>query len=107
QATNTPLPLGDQLGLLAVLLITSKGAAAVPGAAFIVLAATLSTVGTIPVAAIALVLGIHRLMAEALTFVNLIGNAVATLVVCRWERAVDLTILKDRVGLRRQAVVAG
>jgi aerobic C4-dicarboxylate transport protein len=100
QATNTPLELGDQLALLGVLLVTSKGAAAVPGAAFIVLAATLSTVGTIPVASIALVLGIHRLMAEALTFVNLVGNAIATLVVCRWEKAVDLAVLKDRVGLR-------
>lgn len=107
QATNTPLPLGDQLALLAVLLVTSKGAAAVPGAAFIVLAATLGTVGTIPVASIALVLGIHRLMAEALTFVNLVGNALATLVVCRWERAVDLTILKDRVGFRGPTAVAG
>jgi aerobic C4-dicarboxylate transport protein len=100
QATNTPLGLGDQLALLGVLLVTSKGAAAVPGAAFIVLAATLYTVGTIPVASIALVLGIHRLMAEALTFVNLVGNAIATLVVCRWEKAVDLALLKDRVGLR-------
>lgn len=101
QATNTQLDLGQQLSLLAVLLVTSKGAAAVPGAAFIVLAATLGTVGSIPVAAIALILGVHRLMAEALTFVNLVGNALATLVVCRWERAVDLTLLNDRVGLRR------
>lgn len=107
QATNTPLPVSDQLALLAVLLVTSKGAAAVPGAAFIVLAATLGTVGTIPVASIALVLGIHRLMAEALTFVNLVGNALATLVVCRWERAVDLETLKDRVGFRRPVAIAG
>ncbi len=98
QATNTPLTLADQLALLAVLLVTSKGAAAVPGAAFIVLAATLATVGTVPVASIALVLGIHRLMAEALTFVNLIGNAVATLVICRWEKAVDLETLHARLG---------
>jgi len=101
QATNTPLDLGQQLALLALLLVTSKGAAAVPGAAFIVLAATLGALGTIPVASIALVLGIHRLMAEALTFVNLVGNALATIVVCRWERAVDLTQLHERVGLRR------
>jgi aerobic C4-dicarboxylate transport protein len=107
QATNTPLGLGDQLALLGVLLVTSKGAAAVPGAAFIVLAATLSTVGTIPVASIALVLGIHRLMAEALTFVNLVGNAVATLVVCRWEKAVDEATLQDRLGLRRLVPAAG
>jgi aerobic C4-dicarboxylate transport protein len=107
QATNTPLDVGQQLALLAVLLITSKGAAAVPGAAFVVLAATLSTVGTIPVAAIALVLGIHRLMAEALTFVNLVGNALATLVVCRWEGAVDMTKLRDAIGLRRFRPLAG
>jgi len=105
QATNTPLDLGDQLALLAVLLVTSKGAAAVPGAAFIVLAATLQTVGAIPVVAIALILGIHRLLAEALTFVNLVGNALATLVVCRWERAVDVVILKDRVGFRRPSAL--
>jgi aerobic C4-dicarboxylate transport protein len=101
QATNTPLSMEQQLALLAVLLVTSKGAAAVPGAAFIVLAATLGTVGTIPVASIALVLGIHRLMAEALTFVNLVGNAIATLVVCRWENAADRVLLNERVGLRR------
>ena len=101
QATNTPLDLAQQLTLLAILLVTSKGAAAVPGAAFIVLAATLGTLGTIPVVSIALILGVHRLLAEALTFVNLVGNALATLVVCRWERAVDLNILNDRVGLRR------
>lgn len=100
QATNTQLGLGDQLALLGVLLVTSKGAAAVPGAAFIVLAATLQTVGTIPVVAIPLILGIHRLLAEALTFVNLMGNALAALVVCRWERAVDLDVLRDRVGFR-------
>jgi aerobic C4-dicarboxylate transport protein len=105
QATNTPLDLGQQLALLAVLLVTSKGAAAVPGAAFVVLAATLGTVGTIPVVSIALILGVHRLLAEALTFVNLVGNALATLVVCRWERAVDLDILYERVGLRRAAPV--
>lgn len=106
QATNTPLSVEQQLALLAVLLVTSKGAAAVPGAAFIVLAATLGTVGTIPVASIALVLGIHRFMAEALTFVNLIGNAIATIVVCRWEKAADLAVLNERVGLRARRGLA-
>jgi aerobic C4-dicarboxylate transport protein len=89
QATNTPLDLTRQLTLVAVLLIASKGAAGVAGAAFVVLAGTLSALGTIPVASIALVLGIHRLMAEALTFVNLIGNSLATIVVSRWEGALD------------------
>lgn len=89
QATNTPLHIGQQLGLLAVLLLTSKGAAGVAGAAFVVLAATLSTTGTIPVASVALILGIHRLMSEGLTPTNLIGNAVATIVVAKWEGALD------------------
>ena len=89
QATNTPLGLEQQLGLIGVLLLTSKGAAGVTGAAFIVLAATLASVGTIPVASIALILGIHRFMSEALVPTNLIGNAVATIVVCKWENALD------------------
>jgi aerobic C4-dicarboxylate transport protein len=89
QATNTPLNIGQQIGLLAILLLTSKGAAGVAGAAFVVLAATLSTVGTIPVASVALILGIHRLMSEGLTPTNLVGNAVATIVVAKWEGALD------------------
>jgi aerobic C4-dicarboxylate transport protein len=100
QATNTPLDLPHQLIVLAVLLLASKGAAGVAGAAFVVLAATLGALGTVPVASIALVLGIHRLMAEALTFVNLVGNSVATIVVSRWEGALDERVLQDRVGLR-------
>ena len=100
QATNTPLDLTQQLTILAVLLIASKGAAGVAGAAFIVLAATLGALGTIPVASIALVLGIHRIMAEALTFVNLVGNSLATIVVSKWEAAVDLNVLNEQVGLR-------
>jgi aerobic C4-dicarboxylate transport protein len=98
QATNTSLDLTQQLTILAVLLIASKGAAGVAGAAFVVLAATLGALGTIPVASIALVLGIHRLMAEALTFVNLVGNCVATIVVSKWEGAVDLKVLQEQVG---------
>ncbi|MFC0407569.1 C4-dicarboxylate transporter DctA [Roseomonas elaeocarpi] len=89
QATNTPLGIEQQVGLLAVLLLASKGAAGVAGAAFVVLAATLSSVGTIPVAAVGLVLGIHRLMSEGLTPTNLVGNAVATIVVAKWEGSLD------------------
>jgi aerobic C4-dicarboxylate transport protein len=100
QATNTPLNLGQQLGLMAVLLLTSKGAAGVAGAAFVVLAATLASTGAVPVASIALVLGIHRLMAEALTFVNVVGNALAAIVVARWENAVDGEVLQAKVGFR-------
>jgi len=89
QATNTHLGLGQQLGLLGVLLLSSKGAAGVAGAAFIVLAATIASTGTIPVASVALVLGIHRLMSEGLTPTNVVGNAVATIVVAKWEKALD------------------
>ena len=89
QATNTPLDLYQQLTLLSVLLLTSKGAAGVAGAALVVLAATLSAVGTIPVASVALILGVHRLLSEGLTPTNLIGNAVATLVISKWEGALD------------------
>ena len=89
QATNTPLTIEQQLGLLAVLLLASKGAAGVAGAAFVVLAATLASVGTIPVESVALILGVHRLMSEGLTPTNLIGNGVATLVIAKWENALD------------------
>jgi aerobic C4-dicarboxylate transport protein len=93
QATNTPLTIEHQIGLLAVLLLASKGAAGVAGAAFVVLAATLASVGTIQVESVALILGVHRLMSEGLTPTNLVGNAVATIVVAKWERALDETRL--------------
>jgi len=98
QATNTPLTIEQQVGLLAVLLLASKGAAGVAGAAFVVLAATLAAVGTIPVENVALILGVHRLMSQALTPTNLIGNGVATLVVARWERALDERRLQEALG---------
>ena len=101
QATNTPMDLPAQIGLVLVLLLTSKGAAGVAGAAFVVLAGTLGAVGHVPVASVALVLGIHRLMAEALTFVNVVGNALAAIVVSKSEKAVDLDRLQATVGLRR------
>lgn len=89
QATNTHLDISQQIGLLLILLVTSKGAAGIAGAAFVVLAATLAATGTIPVTSVALVLGIHRLMSQGLTPTNLIGNAVATIVIARWENALD------------------
>jgi aerobic C4-dicarboxylate transport protein len=89
QATNTHLDVGQQIGLLLILLVTSKGAAGIAGAAFVVLAATLAATGTIPVTSVALVLGIHRLMSQGLTPTNLLGNAVATIVIARWENALD------------------
>jgi aerobic C4-dicarboxylate transport protein len=89
QATNTELTLWQQLGIIGVLLLTSKGAAGVTGSGFIVLAATLASVGSIPVASIALILGIDRFMSEARALTNLIGNGVATIVVSKWEDALD------------------
>jgi len=89
QATNTDMTLTQQLTLLAVLLLTSKGAAGVTGSGFIVLAATLSAVGHVPVAGLALILGIDRFMSEARALTNLIGNGVATLVVAKWTGDLD------------------
>ena len=89
QATNTPMSLGQQLTLLVVLLLTSKGAAGVTGSGFIVLAATLSAVGHVPVAGLALILGIDRFMSEARALTNLIGNGVATMVVAKWTGDLD------------------
>ena len=91
QATHTPLSWSQQVGLLAVLLVTSKGAAGVTGSGFVTLAATLGTVGHIPVAGIALLLGVDRFMSEARALTNLIGNSVAALVITRWEGELDET----------------
>ncbi|MBV8095747.1 MAG: dicarboxylate/amino acid:cation symporter [Acetobacteraceae bacterium] len=90
QATDTHLSFGHQLGILGVLLLTSKGAAGVTGSGFIVLAATLASTGAIPVASIALILGVDRFMSEARALTNLIGNGVATVVVAKWENALDV-----------------
>jgi aerobic C4-dicarboxylate transport protein len=94
QATNTHLSAGDQLLLMAVAILSSKGAAGVTGSGFIVLAATLSVVPSVPVAGMALILGVDRFMSECRALTNFIGNAVATIVVARWERAVDLAQLR-------------
>ena len=90
QATNTPMTITQQLTLLLVLLLTSKGAAGVTGSGFIVLAATLSAVGHVPVAGLALILGVDRFMSEARALTNLIGNGVATVVVGKWCGEVDV-----------------
>ncbi len=89
QATNTPLTLVQELSIIGILLLTSKGAAGVTGSGFIVLAATLASIGTIPVASIALILGIDRFMSEARALTNLIGNGVATIIVAKWEGELD------------------
>jgi aerobic C4-dicarboxylate transport protein len=90
QATNTELSIYQQLSLLGVLMLTSKGAAAVPGGGFVTLASTLSTVDTLPVAGLALLVGIDLFMSEIRSVTNLIGNGVATIVVSKWEKALDM-----------------
>ncbi|QMV75487.1 dicarboxylate/amino acid:cation symporter [Comamonas piscis] len=93
QATDTHLTLGHQIALLVVAMLSSKGAAGVTGAGFITLAATLAVVPEVPVAGMALILGVDRFMSECRSLTNFIGNAVATVVVSRWENALDYTKL--------------
>ncbi|MBB4009939.1 dicarboxylate/amino acid:cation symporter [Allorhizobium taibaishanense] len=94
QATDIQLSLGDQILLLLVAMLSSKGAAGITGAGFITLAATLSVVPSVPVAGMALILGIDRFMSECRALTNFIGNAVATVVVARWENELDETQFK-------------
>ena len=104
QATNSHMDIWHQITLLVVLLLSSKGAAGVTGSGFIVLAATLSAVGHLPVAGLALILGIDRFMSEARALTNLIGNGVATVVVAKWVGQLDETQLKETLeaGKKRQ-----
>ncbi|MBV9527032.1 dicarboxylate/amino acid:cation symporter [Sphingomonas sp.] len=95
QATNTHLTIGQQLLLMAVAVVSSKGAAGVTGSGFIVLAATLSVVPAIPVAGMALILGVDRFMSECRSLTNIVGNAVATIVVARWEGTLDTERLRS------------
>ncbi|OWJ67834.1 C4-dicarboxylate transporter DctA [Inquilinus limosus] len=94
QATNTHLSYGDEILLLLVAMLSSKGAAGVTGSGFITLAATLSVVPTVPVAGMALILGVDRFMSECRALTNIVGNAVAAVVVARWEGALDQDRLK-------------
>ena len=97
QATNTHLTLSQQLTIFAVATLTSKGASGVQGAAFIALVATLTVIPTIPVAGMALILGIDRFMSMFRAIVNMVGNGVATIVVARWEKELDRKTLKERL----------
>jgi aerobic C4-dicarboxylate transport protein len=94
QISGVQLTLGQELGILALLLLTSKGAAAVTGSGFVTLAATLSAFPAIPVAGLASLLGVDRFMSEARAITNLIGNAVATLVVAKWDGALDVELAR-------------
>jgi aerobic C4-dicarboxylate transport protein len=104
QATGIDLSLTQQLGLLGILLVTSKGGAGVTGSAIVVLVSTLAATGTIPVAAVGLILGVHRLLSSAFVAVNILGNALATIVIAQWEGAVDKKVLAT--GLLQQPAVA-
>jgi len=106
QATNTPLTLIQTLTILGVLLLTSKGAAGVTGSGFITLSATFAAIPTIPVSGLALILGIDRFMSEARALTNLVGNGVATVVVSRWEKELDMNkmarMLNSKTGLEAE-----
>ena len=102
QATNTPLPLGEQITLMVVLMIMSKGSAGVTGSGFITLAATLAATSRIPVAGLALILGVDRFMSMMRTFTNLIGNAVATLVISSRDPDFDRAAAAATLGLRQR-----
>lgn len=110
QATNTHLTLGQEFGVLVVCLLTSKGAATVVGSAFITLAATLSSMKTIPVEGMVLILGVDWFMAQARSMTNLIGNATATIVIARWENDFDFQrakkVLNDDLPLPESKVLA-
>ena len=97
QATNTHLTILQQITILGVALLTSKGASGVQGAAFIALVATMMVIPTIPVAGMALILGVDRFLSMCRAVVNMIGNAVATLVIARWEKELDPTALADHL----------
>jgi aerobic C4-dicarboxylate transport protein len=95
QATNTPLTLGQELGILVIAMITSKGASGVTGAGFVTLAATLAIVPDIPIQSIAILLGIDKFMSECRALTNLVGNGVATIVISRWEGELDADKLHE------------
>lgn len=97
QATNTPLSLMDQMILLGVLLLTSKGSAGVAGAGFITLAATLTTIHTIPLVGLVLLLGIDRFLNEARAVTNLIGNGIGTIAIAKWDNAFDVETAKREI----------
>jgi aerobic C4-dicarboxylate transport protein len=105
QATNTPLTLGQQLTIFAVAILTSKGASGVQGASFIALVATLTVIPTIPVAGMALVLGIDRFMSMFRALINMIGNGVATVVVARWENELTREGLQKNLAENSTAAV--
>ena len=106
QATNTHLTLGQQLTIFAVAVLTSKGASGVQGASFIALVGTLMVIPTVPVAGMALILGIDRFMSMCRATVNMVGNGVATIVVARWERELDMEAVRRNMDLTYEAATS-
>lgn len=106
QACGIDLSIWQQLGLLGILLVTSKGKAGVAGSAVVVLVSTLAATGTVPVAAVGVILGVHRLMSSALVAVNILCNALATLVVAGWEGGVDRVALARALDGAEESVPA-
>ena len=102
QAMNISLTWGEMATIFAVLMVMSKGAAGVSGSGFVALAATLSTVGTVPVAGMALLIGIERFMSMARGTTNMIGNGIATIVIARWDGALDVAQLRRELQDRRE-----
>ena len=107
QATNTDLSLGQELTILLIAMLTSKGASGVTGAGFVTLAATLSIVPDIPIQSLAILVGIDKFMSECRALTNLIGNGVATIVVSRWERELDSKQLHEALGTRPDMTLVG
>jgi aerobic C4-dicarboxylate transport protein len=107
QALNIDLTLSQELAILAVAMLTSKGASGVTGAGFITLAATLMVVPSVPVAGLALILGIDRFMSEARALTNIIGNGVATVVIARWEGELDRPRLDAELAAGSSATLLG
>jgi aerobic C4-dicarboxylate transport protein len=98
QATNTPISIGQELSILAIAMITSKGASGVTGAGFVTLAATLAIIPDIPIQSLAVIVGVDRFMSECRALTNLVGKGVATLVVARWEGELDRARLAEALG---------
>jgi len=107
QAFNVPLSWGQQITVMGVLMVTSKGAAAVTGGGFIVLASTLTAMRVIPVEGLALLLGVDRFMSEARSITNLVGNTVATVVIARSEKEIDWSVYRQRVEAPRETEQSG
>jgi len=107
QATNTPLTIGQELTILAIAMLTSKGASGVTGAGFVTLAATLSIIPDIPIQSLAILVGIDKFMSECRALTNLIGNGVATIVVSRWEGELDAKMLHEALATRPEINVGG